>query len=227
MSTIASPSGARSLAAAAAVVAVLARVASIFLWPPDSDAGHDKMLATADVHHGLWTAATAAETVAWVAAACAVFPAIALVAGRGRLAARVGGTIYGAGLLVLGLVGGAMNSVTGVLAQEPNRTLMVQVQGDLHSPVLNAFVALIMLGNVMMIVFAVGLVRAGLLGWWFVPTTVVAFVAYLLTSDSGDHLVVLASFLPLGATWLALAWRLANGRPQPRTLSEEPVPSLV
>ncbi|MGN6577146.1 MAG: hypothetical protein ACTHKG_15845 [Nocardioides sp.] len=212
------PSKATTWAAAAAVVAVLARVASIFLWPPDSDAGDAKMLATAQAHYRAWTAATAIETVAWVAAGCAVLVAITLVKSRGRLLTLVGGGLYGASLITLGLVGGAMNSVTGVLAREPNRALMVQVQGDLESPVLNACVALILLGNLMAVVFALGLVRARILGWWFPVVSVGAVLAYGLTSASGDHLVVLASFVPLGVTWLALASRLTDGGATPDRL---------
>lgn len=214
------PTSARPVAAAAAVVAVVARVASIFLWPPDADADHARMLATAAAHYTGWTAATAVETVAWVAAGCAVLAAIPLVSGRGRLLTRLGGGVYGASLVTLGLVGGAMNSVTGVIAREPHRALMVQVQGDLSSPVLNSFVALIMLGELMGVVFAVGLARAGLLGWWYVAASVAAVLGYVLTSDSGNHLVILASFAPLGATWLVLAARLMGGSPRPGSLRE-------
>ena len=40
----------RQIAGAAAVIAVLGRVASTFLWPPDSDASHARMLAAAAAH---------------------------------------------------------------------------------------------------------------------------------------------------------------------------------
>ncbi len=63
------------VAAGAALVAVLARTASIFLWPPDADASHAKMLATAGAHPTAWYAATWAEVVCWVAAGAAVLAA--------------------------------------------------------------------------------------------------------------------------------------------------------
>jgi hypothetical protein len=210
-------------AVAAALVAVVARVASIFLWPPNSDASHAKMLATAADHHGAWTAATAAEVVAWLSAGFAVLAVVPLAHGRGRIPTRIGGWWYGVSLITLGLVGGAMNSVTGVIAQEPQRSLMVRVQGDLSSPVLNAFVFVILIGELMLIVFAVGVARARLAGWWYVGLSVLAVAGYVLTADSSNHLVVLAGFIPLGVSWLALARVLApNGldqvRPQPETV---------
>ena len=154
----------RLVAAAAAVVAVVARVTSIFLWPPDSDASHARMIATAAAHPSAWNAAAAAEAVGWLAAGFAVLTALHLVSGRGRVLTRLGGWVYGVSLLALGFVGGAMNSVTATLASEPNRALMVEVQGDFHEPILNAFVTLILLGELALVVFAVGLARARLIG---------------------------------------------------------------
>lgn len=211
-----STSSGRRTAAVCALVAVTARVASIFLWPPDADASHARMLASAAAHRAAWNAATAAETVAWITAGCAVLAATALVAGRGRLPARLGGWWYGASLITLGFVGGAMNSVTAVLARQPDRALMVRIQGDLHAPVLNAFVTVVLLGELLLVVFAVGLSRARLTGWWFVALSALALVGYVATADSSNHLVVLAGFLPLGATWLVLAG----------LLSSAPVPAL-
>lgn len=202
---------AHRVAAGAAVAAVLARLASIFLWPPDSDASHALMLATAADHHGAWTAATAAEVVAWLTAGCAVLAVVPLVRDRGRRVARVGGCFYGVSLITLGFVGGAMNSVTGVLAQEPNRALMVKIQGDLQSPVLNTFVTVVLIGELMLVVFAVGLARARVTGWWYVALSVLAVAGYVVTADSSNHLAVLAGFVPLGATWLVLARLLAAG----------------
>jgi hypothetical protein len=121
MSRSLAPTGGRRAAALAATVAVVARVVSIFCWPPDADASHAKMLATADAHHGAWTAATAAEVVAWIAAGAAVLAVTALATARGRWLTRIGGWWYGVSLVTLGYVGGAMNSVTGVIAQEPDR----------------------------------------------------------------------------------------------------------
>jgi hypothetical protein len=220
-------SGARPVAAFAALLAVVARVVSIVLWPPGADSGDAAMLAAARSHYAAWTAATAAETVAWVAAGCAVLASVTLVTSHCRWLARIGGGVSGASLLTLGLVGGAMNSVTGVLAREPGRDLMVQVQGDLSSPVLNAFVVLIMLGDVMGVVFAVAMVRAGLLRWWFVVASVVAVLAYVFTSEAEDHLVVLASVAPLGLTWVALARLLAAGGLRPRGSGDPRVGSPV
>ena len=199
----------RLVAAAAAVVAVVARVTSIFLWPPDSDASHARMIATAAAHPSAWNAAAAAEALGWLAAGFAVLTALHLVSGRGRVLTRLGGWVYGASLLALGFVGGAMNSVTATLASEPNRALMVEVQGDFHEPILNAFVTLILLGELALVVFAVGLARARLIGWWYVVLAVMAVAGYVVTSTSSNHLVVLAGFAPLGASWLVVAWLLA------------------
>ena len=193
------------VAAGAAVTAVLARVVSILTWPPDADAGHARMLATAAAHPGAWATATAAEVVAWLSAGCAVLAAVTLVHGRGAWPTRLGGVVYGASLVTLGFVGGAMNSVTQVLARQPDRPAMVHVQGDLHSPTLDAFVTVILLGELFLVVFAAGLVRARTVGWWFVPLSVLALAGYVVTASSSDHLVVLVGFLPLGTSWLVLA----------------------
>ncbi len=207
MSVTHAPAGLQ-VAAWAAIAAVVARTASIFLWPPDADAGHAKMLATAALHEGAWSAATAAEVVAWVTGGAAVLASTTLARGRGRWLTRVGGWWAGASLIVLGLVGGAMNAVTGIIAQQPHRQLMVGVQDDLSgsaSPVLNAFVAVIMLGDLMLLVYAAGLVRAGLTPWWFMVLAVLADVGYIATGDSSNHFFVLVGFLPLAATWVVLA----------------------
>jgi hypothetical protein len=206
------------VAAAAAVVAVVARVASILLWPPDSDASHAKMLATASAHHTAWELATAAETVAWLTAGFAVLTALSLVVARGWWLTRVGGWLYGVSLLALGFVGSAMNDVTGVIAREPGRDAMVAVQDHLHAPVLDAMVMLVLLGELCSVVFAAGLARARLVGWWYPVVSLVAVAAYVVTSDSSAHVVVLAGFVPLAVTWLVLA-RLMAGR-----LAVAPVP---
>jgi hypothetical protein len=200
----------RRLATAAAGGAVVFRVASIFLWPPDSDASHARMLATAADHPAAWQLATGAEMVAWLLAGFSVLTVIRLVADRGYWLTQVGGWVYGVSLLTLGFVGGAMNSVTGVLATEPSRALMVRVQGDLSSPVLTVMVALVMLGDLFPIVLGLGLARARLVGWWYPALNAVALVAYFVTSDSSNHLVNLAGFVPLAASWLVLARLLAS-----------------
>jgi hypothetical protein len=187
------------------------RVASIFLWPPDSDASHAKMLATAAAHPAAWQLATAAEVVAWLLAGFAVLTAIRVVADRGYWLTQIGGWVYGVSLLALGFVGGAMNAVTGVLAAEPSRALMVEVQGDLSSPVLVAMVSLVMLGELFTIVLGLGLARSRLVGWWYPVLNAVAVAAYVLTSDSSNHLVNLAGFVPLAASWLVLG-RLLSSR---------------
>jgi hypothetical protein len=202
----------RRLAAVAAAVAVVSRVSSIFLWPPDSDADHARMLATAANHPTAWQLATSAEVIAWLLAGFAVLTGIRLVADRGYWLTQVGGWVYGVSLLTLGFVGGAMNSVSGVLASEPDRTLMVRVQGDLSSPVLTAMVSLVLLGELFLVVFGLGLARSRLVGWWYPALSVLAVAAYVVTSDSSNHAVVLAGFVPLGATWAVLARLLVTGR---------------
>lgn len=194
------------VAAGAALVAVLTRTASIFLWPPDADASHAKMLATAGAHPTAWYAATWAEVVCWVAAGAAVLTATALVRGRGVVPTRVGGWVYGAALLTLGLVGGSQNVVTGVLGSQPDAQAMLQVQDAMSSAgPMAPFVALVVLGEPFVIVFAAGLSRSRLVGWWYTALAVASGVGYVLTADSSDHLVVLLGFLPLAALWLVLA----------------------
>lgn len=191
-------------AAAASVVAVVARVLSILLWPPDSDASHARMLATAATHPGAWNAATAAEVVAWLAAGFSVLTTVSLVHGRGAVPTRLGGVVYGVSLVALGFVGGALNSVTAVLAAEPHRGAMVRVQGHLHGPTLDGFVMLILLGELALVLFAVGLARARLVGWWYPLAAVAAVAGYIASASSSNHVVVLAGFVPLGLTWLVL-----------------------
>ena len=201
----------RRLAVVAAGAAVASRVVSIFLWPPDSDASHAKMLATAADHPAAWQLATGTEVAAWLFAGFAVLTSIRVVVDRGYWLTQIGGWVYGVSLLTLGFVGGAMNSVTGVLATEPSRGMMVKVQGDLSSPVLVAMVSLVMLGELFLIVFGLGLARSRLVGWWYPVLSLVAVAAYVVTSDSSNHAVVLAGFVPLGASWAVLARLLATG----------------
>jgi hypothetical protein len=90
---------------------------------------------------------------------------------------------------------------------------MVRVQGDLHSPTLDAFVILLLVGELAMVAFASGLARAGLVGWWYVGAAVAALAGYVVTADSSNHLVVLAGFVPLAVTWLVLGRLLRADRP--------------
>jgi hypothetical protein len=199
-------STAHALAGSAAMLAVIARIASIFLWPPDADASHARMLATAGAHPSAWYAATWAEVVCWVCAGAAIWTATGLVHGRGLWPTRIGGYVCGASVVALGLVGGSQNAVTGILGAQPDAAAMVAVQDAISdSGALLPFVVLIMLGELLSMLFAVGLWRARLVGWWFPVLAVLAFVGFVLTSDSSNHLVILAGFLPLGAMWLALA----------------------
>lgn len=212
MSSTHQVSGIRRVGAAALVLAVTSRVASILLWPPDADSSHARMLAGAASHPSRWAAATAVETVAWVAAGFAVLVTIPLVRGRGRVTTQLGGWVYGASLLTLGLVGAAMNSVTGTLAGEPDRAAMVKVQDHVGSPTLTALVALVLVGELFVVPYAVGLHRARLVGRWYVGAAVLAILGYVATADSSDHLVVLAGFVPLAATLLALVPVLTDRR---------------
>lgn len=213
----------RNVAAAAAVTAIAFRLVSIFTWPPDSDASHAKMLATAGAHPAAWNLATWAEVLCWTSAGFAVLTALWLVAARGFWPARIGGWVYGASLITLGIMGGAMNAVTGVLAGEPNPAGMTRVIDHLHSAgSLAPFVALVLLGELFAIPFGVGLWRAGLVGWWYPAVTLVAIVGYVATSDSSTHVVVLAGFVPLAATW----WGLAGMLRHERTAETAPAPSV-
>lgn len=63
------------------------------------------------------------------------------------------------------------------------------------------------------VAFGIRLARARVVGWWFPATSLAALVIHILTSDASDHLVVLAGFVPLGATWLALVWLLWTPSP--------------
>jgi hypothetical protein len=207
------PTTTRNVAAGAALAAVALRLVSIFTWPPDSDASHARMLATAGAHPTAWNTATWAEVLCWVAAGFAVLTALWLVGGRGFWLTRIGGWGYGISLIVLGIMGGAMNAVTGVLAHEPNPQAMVTVIDHLHSAgSLAPFVMIVLLGELFAVPFAFGLRRAGLVGLWFPVVTILAIVGYVATSDSSDHLVVLGGFVPLAATWLGLARVLTEER---------------
>jgi hypothetical protein len=109
-------------------------------------------------------------------------------------------------LLILGLVGGSQNATTLVLAERPGRPQMVAVVDALHaSAAMAPFVFVVLLGELFVVVLGVGLARAGRIGWWYVAASVLSIVGYVVTSDSSNHAVVLAGFVPLGATWLALA----------------------
>jgi len=196
----------RTVAATAALAAVGLRLLSILTWPPDSDASHARMLATAGAHPADWNTATWAEVLCWTSAGFAVLTALWLVDRRGFWLTRIGGWWYGVSLVVLGIMGGAMNAVTGVLAHQPGPHAMVTVIDDLHSAgSLAPFVAIVLLGELFAVPFAFGLLRAGLVGAWFPVATILAIVGYVATSDSSNHVVVLAGFVPLAATWLGLA----------------------
>jgi hypothetical protein len=200
------------LAGAAALGAVVLRAASILTWPPDSDGTSAQMVATAAEHPTAWNLATWAEVGCWLLAGLAALAVVRLVDGRGRWLTRIGGWVHGSSLVTLALVGGAMNAVTGVLAQEPDRALMVRVVDDLHDAgALLPFVLLVVLGEHFAIVLAAGLARARLVGWWFPGLALLGAAAYVLTSDSSDHAVVLAGFAPIALFWVVLARLLLTG----------------
>jgi hypothetical protein len=219
----------RTVATGAALAAVALRLVSIFTWPPDSDASHARMLATAGAHPTAWNTATWAEVLCWAAAGFAVLTTLWRVSGRGFWLTRTGGWGYGVSLVVLGIMGGAMNAVTGVLARQPDPRAMVTVIDDLHrAGSLAPFVAIVLLGELFAVPFAFGLRRAGLVGLWFPVATVLAVAGYVATSDSSTHLVVLAGFVPLAATWLGLARVLTDvpdaGRSLTADRADRPVP---
>ena len=80
-----------------------------------------------------------------------------------------------------------------------------------------------MLGELFPIVFGLGLARARLIGWWYPALNAVALAAYVMTSDSSNHLVNLVGFVPLAASWLVLA-RLLTSRGSTKTA---PVPAAA
>ena len=200
------------LAGGGALAAVALRILSIFVWPPDSDASRAAMVATAHDHPVAWNAATWLEVGCWVLAGIATLAVVRLVGARGRWLGNLGGWVHGSSLITLGLVGGAMNATTGVLAREPDRGLMVRIVGDLHAAgSLLPFVLVVVVGELFALVLATGLARARLVGWWCPALALLAEIAYLLTSDSSDHVVNLLGFLPLGLFWLVLARLLLAG----------------
>ena len=111
--------------------------------------------------------ATWLEVGCWVLAGIATLAVSAWSALAGG-ASFLGGWVHGSSLITLGLVGGAMNATTGVLAREPGRALMVRVVDDLHAAgSLLPFVLVVMVGELFALVLAVGLARARLVGWWY------------------------------------------------------------
>lgn len=214
-------------AGGAALAAIVLRILSIFVWPPDSDASTGAMVATAHRNAGAWVAATWLEVGCWVLAGVATLAVLRRVGTRGRWLAGVGGWVHGSSLLTLGLVGGAMNATTGVLAQEPDRALMVRAVGDLKgAEALMPFVLLVMIGELFAVALAAGLARARLVGWWFPVLALGAEATYLLTSDSSAHLVNLLGFLPLGVFWLVLA-RLLLAKPDRPVVPEPQATALT
>lgn len=201
------------LAAVAGAAAVAARAISILAWPPDSDASHARMVATAASHPAGWLVGTYAEVVCWVLIAFAILTAIRVVPGRGFWLTQIGGWVSGVAMLVLGLVGGAMNVDTLVIAQQPERSAMVRLVDAQHaSAAMAPFIAVILVGELFLVPFAVGIARSGLAGRWLPVAAAAACVGYVATGDSSNHLVVLAAFVPLALVWLAvsrLLWRAA------------------
>jgi hypothetical protein len=199
------------LAAAAACAAVVARLVSVLTWPPDSDAGHARMLATASAHPSAWLTATYSEVLCWLLAGFSVLTVAGVVRGRrGAGLAAASAWVYGSSLITLGLLG-SQNVVTYVLAQQPDRAAMVTVVDELHSSSAMApFVAVVLLGELFLVVLCVGLARTRIVGWWYVGLGMAAVAGYVVTADSSTHLVVLAGFFPLGLSWLVLARLLAG-----------------
>ena len=186
--------------------AIAARVISIFLWPSGSDAGHARELAAAATHPAAWYTATWTEAAAWLLAIPTVIVLIGLARRQGATLVVVGGGGIVLGYAMLGCAMSSLNAVTGVLAAQPDQAAALHTLNALHaSPALMALSLAVEVGMLCAVLLAVGLALGHFANWAMLGVTVLIVAASVVTSDSDNHLIILAGFLPLAALWAWLA----------------------
>jgi hypothetical protein len=206
-------------AATALVAAPVLMSLSHFLWPAGAEGGRDQQFTAAAAHPVAWVAAGAVEALGWLALVPALVVLVRLVTGRGRVPTRIGAAVTAVG--VLGhLAGAVLNAAAVPLAQRPDRAAALAAYDGLtgDTATVLAVVLPILLAGPGLAVLAVGLVRAGWIGWWAPAAVLVTAVATELLAESADPLLLTAALLPLAAVLVAVARRLA-GEPSARQLA--------
>ncbi len=189
------------VAAAAAVVAIVARTLELLLAPPGVDASTREMVAAQVAHPTAAYLSSYADMLAFSAAAFACLTLTGLTRdGRGARLARIGGWLNGLSLIALGT--DAIGIAQIAIADGSDRASIIKANDAItSSPALLPIIIVLMLGLVFPILQGVGLLRAGAVGWWYVATTVVAAVFFFVFG--GEHSVALnlVGMVPLAAIW--------------------------
>jgi hypothetical protein len=202
----------RRLAVGALIAGVALQVTETLLWPPGADGDTTQMLRSAGAHQGRYLSASVCETLSWLLVVPAVLLVIAGVHGRGRVLTRGGGGVFVLGSALVGaFVSSTMNAVAASLGQRADQASAAATWHSLvQSPVLVAFVVVLLVSELALVPFAVGLVRAGLAGWWLPVLTVLAIVGGTRTESAGSWWGSLALDLPfvLVLLWMGrVAWQ--------------------
>lgn len=193
------------VAATAAVITVAARAVSVLVEPSGSEGSTRELLAAAAAHPWATRVSVWADMLAFAAAALATVTVTGLVGrGRGRRLTLAGGWLATTSYLALGF--SPLGLISIGLAAQPDRPAMAKAYDAVSSDAgLVPILVLLTLGLVFPIVQAVGLGRAGVLGWWFTGVTVLQAVAFFALGNEHSRPLNLLGLVPFAVIFGAFA----------------------
>jgi hypothetical protein len=212
------------VAAVAAAVAAIVLLLHIVVTPAHLDGSTSQMVAAVRAHPAGAYLAAWGEMVAFALAALACVTVTGLVrSGRGARPTLVGGWLNTVSFLALGFstIAVTQTSIAAALDAAPAARAIDAMNGPALAPLL----LLLFGGLVFPIVLGVGLVRAGLVGWWYVAVCVLGAAGFVLGPQSLPLQVVAAVpvLVQLG-TW---SWLLNDAAADRADVSRTVEPALA
>jgi hypothetical protein len=194
------------LAGIAGVIAIIATLASKLLEPSGAEKSTTKAFTLARAHQAAWFTSAWAEIIGFTAAALMVITVTGLVRGRGIWLTAIGGWLTTVSFLVIGL--SALSLAQGVMARQPDQSAMIHTYDQINSSAaLLPLLILAILSAVAPVVFAFGLWRAGLVGWWLPAISVFSVVLFTVLGG-GDSSAVMGAIvqIPTCIQFAVLIW---------------------
>jgi hypothetical protein len=215
------------VAGAAAVAAIALSVLQVLLTPAHLDGSTREMVAAASSHPTAAYAAGWCEMLWGLCAALACITVTGLVrSGRGSRLTAAGGWMNTISLLSLGFSTLAV-SQAAIAARAPGSVAVRAIDAMNGSPGLVPVLVLLLLGLLFPIVLAVGLARAGLVGWWYVGVAVLGAVFFIGLTDASSVPLRLLAVVPTAVTWAVWAMLLTRASDVPASTTRVSEPLTV